>query len=111
MKALLKPLFTWFFSLFNVGMYLQSDMDSIVLKLRRLDIQEQADRIADLYFQLQLIETMKCVTMLLSLLALILANKDNIYYSVCWLNRKQKQLYNWLKNKTQTLKNKLQNPN
>jgi hypothetical protein len=111
MKVLFKNVFSWFLSLFNVSMYLDSDIDSITAKLRLLDIEKQADRIADLYFQLQLIETMKCTTMLLSLLALVLANKDNIYYSVCWLNRKCKRLYEWLKNQIKKLNKFIKNPN
>jgi hypothetical protein len=84
MKTLLKTIATWIISCFNVTLYLDSELDSIVLSLYHLEIKEQAMQLADIYRHIQLIESFKCFFMLLSVAFLFLANKETIYDSTLW---------------------------
>lgn len=88
MKTLLKNLATWLLGFFNVTLYLDSELDSIVLAMKKLEIKKQALQLAEIYRNIQLIESVKCFVMLLSVTFLFLANKETIYDSSVWCLKK-----------------------
>lgn len=93
MKAIPKPLVTWFLSLFNVGMYSVSDgIDSLVMKLNLVGLSKHADTILTLSQTIEyqqsimlLLDSFKCVCMVISLILLVLANKEILQSSYQWL--------------------------
>lgn len=88
MKTLLKNLVTWLLGFFNITLYLDNELDSIVLAMQKLEIKEQALQLAELYQSIQLIESFKCFIMLLSVTFLFLANKETIYDASIWCLKK-----------------------
>lgn len=86
MKALTKAVFTWFVSLFNVGLYQLNDgMDSLVLSLIRNGLEEQANELVYLYqlveYQQEIIvilDAFKCLIMMISVLFVFIVNQPRI---------------------------------
>lgn len=86
MKALTKAIFTWFVSLFNVGLYKMTDgIDSLVLSLMRNGVEEQANELIRLYqlveYQqdiLVILDLFKCLFMVISILFLFIVNQPRI---------------------------------
>ncbi len=99
----MKPFLTWLFSLFNVGLYMQSDVKNLVEQLHRLEITEQANKIAYLYGQLQLLAVIKLLLMIFSMILLFLINLDNVIYAVGWVSKQTTRLYQWSKAKFKKL--------
>lgn len=95
MKVLSKPL-TWILSLFNFGLFSLSDtIDSLVARLNFLGLKEQAEDIARLTEQIEfqqhiliILDGLKAVCMLISLVVLIVANLDQIKKASHWLKQK-----------------------
>lgn len=95
MKALTKPL-TWFLGLFNFGLWNLSDsIDSLVARLHFLGLKEQALDIARLTEQIEiqqeiliLLDGLKFICMLVSLVVLIVANVDQLKKAYQWLKWK-----------------------
>lgn len=86
MKALTKAVFTWFASLFNVGLYKMTDgIDSLVLSLMRNGVEQQANELIRLYqlveYQqeiLVILDVFKCLFMVISILFLFIVNQPRI---------------------------------
>lgn len=95
MKVLSKPL-TWILSLFNFGLYNLSDtIDSLVARLHFLGLKQQAEDIARLSEQIELqqhvlimLDGLKFICMLISLVVLIVANLDQLKKACNWLRAK-----------------------
>jgi ABC-type enterochelin transport system permease subunit len=92
MKVISKPL-TWVLSLFNFGLYNLSDtIDSLVARLHFLGLKEQAEDIARLTEQIEfqqhilvMLDGLKFICMLVSLVVLIIANFDQLKKAYQWL--------------------------
>lgn len=86
MKALTKAVFTWFVSLFNVGLYKMTDnIDSLVLALMKNGVEQQANELIRLYqlveYQqeiLVILDLFKCLFMVISILFLFIVNQPRI---------------------------------
>jgi hypothetical protein len=109
MKALLKPIFTGFFSLFNVGIYLSDGVDSLIQKLNFLGLENQANEIVRLYelieFQTQVIlmlDALRTFLMLLSLLFLLVINYQLFKRCFFWFKNRSQRIYFFLKTKLKT---------
>lgn len=101
MKELIKPVFTWFVGLFNFSIYqfnAMDEMDSLILALQRNGVEKQANELLYLYqlvnYQqetLIMLETFKCLFMVISLLFVFILNLPRIcaVYSKCkyWYGR------------------------
>lgn len=93
MKTLPKTIITWFFGLFNIGIYSQSDaLDSLVPKLKLVGLSKHADTIAALSKTIEhqqdimiLLDGIKCFVMVFSLGVLIATNQDVIKITCQWL--------------------------
>lgn len=95
MKAFSKPL-TWFLSLFNFGLWNLSDtIDSLVARLHFLGLKEQAEDIARLSAQIEfqqyilvVLDGLKFLCMLVSLIVLVIANSDQLNKAWSWLKQR-----------------------
>lgn len=112
MKALSKPLVTWLLSLFNVGVYsISDDIDSLIFRLNLAGLEKHANTILILSQSIEaqqsiiiLLDSLKCVCMVISIVLLILANQQPIQAAYQWL---KKQLLNtrlFWGNKTKTFR-------
>lgn len=104
MKALFKACFTYLLSFFNIGLYQLGDsMDSLVLDLYRNGVEEQANELIKLYQAVEyhqgiliLLDSVKCLLMLLSLLFLLLLHYPKIMASLKGFYHKAQQAYHYL---------------
>lgn len=86
MKELTKAVFTWFFGLFNVGLYkMTNGMDSLVLALMKNGVEKQANELIHLYqlveYQqeiLVILDVFKCLLMVISIFVLFIVNQPRI---------------------------------
>lgn len=109
MKELTKPLFVWFVSLFNVGIYnfnLSDNIDSLIIQLRRNGIKHQANELVRLYEMVEynqqvlvFLDVFKCLFMLLSILFLFILNHVRLCTFFEKVFAKIKQGYQFIKNK------------
>ena len=110
MKEFLKPVFTWFCGLFPVGVYNLSDsIDSLIMKLRFIELKHQADEIVYLHQVIEeqqailvVLDLCKCLFMLLSLVLLFLANCEEIKANINWCIQKIKRIFNFIKTQLTT---------
>ena len=110
MKTLPKKLATWFFSLFNIGMYSQSDaLDSLVPKLNLVGLNKHADTIEALSKTIEhqqdiiiMLDGVRCVIMLISLAVLIATNQDAIKATYQCLKKFFVRLLSLLRKATKT---------
>jgi hypothetical protein len=104
MKAFSKPI-TWLLTFFNVGMYQLSDgIDSLIMKLRFGGLQSHADTIISLSQSIEhqqgiiiMLDALKCLFMLISLVFFFITNKDAICKFFKWFYTKFKTCYFSLK--------------
>lgn len=104
MKAFSKPI-TWLLTFFNVGLYQLSDgIDSLILKLKFTGLQNHADTIIILSQSIEhqqgimiMLDTIKCLFMLISLVFFFVTNQTIISTSFKWFQTKIKQFYSFLK--------------
>lgn len=109
MKALQKPL-NWLLTFFNVGVYNLSDtIDSLVQDLIFNGLKSQAEAIISLSQSIAhqqgiiiMLDTFKCLFMLISLVFFFMTNQAIICKSFKWIQSKFKQLYSFLKQKFKT---------
>ncbi|WMX16553.1 MULTISPECIES: hypothetical protein [unclassified Aureispira] len=109
MKALQKP-FNWLLTFFNVGVYNLSDqIDSLVQDLLLNGLKNQAEAIITLSQSIAhqqgiiiLLDTFKCLFMLISLVFFFVTNQAIIKQSFQWFQSKLKQLYSFLKQQLKT---------
>lgn len=86
MKALSKPFITWFLSLFNLGIYsVSDDIDSFIVRLKSKGLNDHANTIQTLSDTIEyqqsiiiVLDGIKCIFMVISLVLLILANQNQI---------------------------------
>jgi hypothetical protein len=105
MKAFSKPI-TWLLTFFNVGVYQLSDgIDSLIMKLKFTGLENHADTIIVLSQSIEeqqgimiMLDTVKCLFMLISLVFFFITNQAIICSSLKWLQIKFKQLYFITKN-------------
>lgn len=99
MKELIRPLFAWFVSIFNVGIYkfnVINDLDSLILELQKNGVEQQANELVHLYelltYQqeiLLILDVFKVLFMLLSIVFLFIINQPIIcrffraFYAKC----------------------------
>ena len=103
MKEILKPIFSWLLGLFNFGVYIGDGIDSLILQLYSLKLENQANEIVHLYETLQWLEVIKTILMLTSLIFLYLANQHTINKFLYWSWTKIKTAYHFLKTKFKQL--------
>ena len=53
MKEIVKPVLTWLLGLFNVGVYMDDGIDSLLMTLQYLELEEQANEIVHIYYTMQ----------------------------------------------------------
>jgi len=117
MKSFSKPFVTWFLSLFNFGVYNLSDtIDSLIVRLRFLGLKEQAQDIARLTAQIELqqstlimLDGLKLVFMLISLVVLIVTNLDQISKAFNWGKQKWSSCYKYLSKLLSAIKTAIKN--
>ncbi len=109
MKELLKPIFTWFLGLFNVGIYLTDEVDSLIHKLNFLGLKNQANEIVRLYQLIEqqsqvilMLDVIRTFLMLLSLVFLFIINYQAFIKAYNWLKRTTKRTYFFIKTKLKT---------
>ena len=110
MKEFFKPVFTWFCGLFPVGVYNLSDsIDSLIMKLRFIELKHQADEIVYLHQVIEeqqtilvVLDIVKCLFMLVSLVLLFLANGEEIKANFSWCYQKIKRIFIFIKTKIKT---------
>lgn len=103
MKEILKPIFSWLLGLFNFGVYIVDGIDSLILRLYSLELENQANEIVHLYETLQWLEVIKALLMFISLIFLYLANHHTINRFLYWSWTKIKTAYHFLKTKFKKL--------
>lgn len=99
MKSIPKLLISWLLSLFNIGMYsVSDDIDSLIIRLNHVGLKKHANTILNLSETIEyqqsvilLLDGLKCVCMVISLVLLTLANKEVI-----------QSFWHWLKNQFST---------
>jgi hypothetical protein len=104
MKAFSKPI-TWLLTFFNVGVYQLSDgIDSLIMKLKFTGLQNHADSIILLSQSIEqqqgimiMLDTVKCLFMLISLVFFFITNQAIICSSFRWFQTKFKQFYSFSK--------------
>jgi hypothetical protein len=104
MKAFSKPI-TWLLTFFNVGVYQLSDgIDSLIMQLKFTGLQNHADTIIILSQSIEqqqgimiMLDSFKCLFMLISLVFFFITNKAIICSSFRWFQTKLKQFYSFLK--------------
>jgi predicted PurR-regulated permease PerM len=109
MKALQKPL-TWLLTFLNVGVYNLSDtIDSLVQDLLLNGLKNQAEAIISISQSIAhqqgiiiMLDTFKCLFMLISLVFFFVTNQAIICNFLKWLQSKFKQFYSFLKQKIKT---------
>ena len=107
MKELSKPILTWLLGLFNVGVYNLSDnIDSLVFKLRLMALEGQAEKIISLHQIIEaqqqtmvVLDGVKCLFMLLSLVLLFFTNQVTILNNLRWCYLKIKSFFSFFKTK------------
>ncbi|BDS12783.1 hypothetical protein [Aureispira anguillae] len=100
MKAFSKPL-TWLLTFFNVGVYNLSDnIDSLVIALKFTGLQDHANRIILLSEAIEyqqgimiLLDSFKCLFMLISLVFFFMTNQAIICKSFRWIQTQFKQFF------------------
>jgi len=100
MKAFSKPI-TWLLTFFNVGVYQLSDgIDSLIMKLKFTELENHADTIIILSQSIEqqqgimiMLDTIKCLFMLISLVFFFMTNQVLIGNSFKWFQIKIKQVY------------------
>lgn len=80
MREVVKGIFTWLLSFFNVGLYVRDrhDIDSLIYQLHKFGLQEDVYELESIYLSLIINESIKSLMMFLSLMCLFLANRKNI---------------------------------
>lgn len=104
MKALSKPI-TWLLTFFNVGLYQLSDgIDSLILQLQFNGLIHHADTIISLSQSIEyqqgiiiLLDTLKCLFMLISLVFFFITNQNTIVPFFKWLYTQFKTCYSSIK--------------
>lgn len=105
MKAFFSKPITWLLTFFNVGVYNLSDnIDSLILKLKFTGLQDHADTIINLSEAIEqqqgfiiLLDSFKCLFMLISLVFFFMTNQAIICQSFKWIQTKIKQFYSFSK--------------
>ena len=100
MKAFSKPI-TWLLTFFNVGVYQLSDgIDSLIFKLKFTGLENHADTIIILSQSIEqqqgimiLLDSFKCLFMLISLVFFFITNQAVICSSFKWFQSKIKSFY------------------
>lgn len=96
MREIAKTLLSWFLGCFNFGIYVgdPNSLDSLLSKLQKFGLQEQAYELEQVYLTLIINESLKTLMMFLSLMFLFLANLNTILYWLdkLWLNLKKAYL-------------------
>jgi hypothetical protein len=104
MKAFSKPI-TWLLTFFNVGVYQLSDgIDSLIMKLKVIGLQNHANTIITLSQSIEhqqdmiiMLDSIKCLFMLISLVFFFITNQALICNSFKWFQLKIKQSYSFSK--------------
>ncbi|WP_052600213.1 hypothetical protein [Aureispira sp. CCB-QB1] len=105
MKAFFSKPITWLLTFFNVGIYNLSDgIDSLILKLNFIGLNDHANTIITLSQSIEyqqgiiiMLDTLKCLFMLISLVFFFMTNQELICKSFKWLYHKFKHFYYYLK--------------
>ena len=110
MKEIVKPVLTWLLGLFNVGVYMDDGIDSLLMTLQYLELEEQANEIVHIYYTMQFFVWAKFFLMFLSVIFLYIANQGAIERAARWLWSKTKKAWQVFKKTIQKLfKTKQQN--
>ena len=102
---LLQKFSTWLLTCFNVGVYNLSDsIDTLVHQLRLLGLKDYANTIIQLSQDIEhqqgiiiMLDTIKCLLMVLSLVLLYLTNQHLICKSILQIKNKFQQFYSYCK--------------
>ena len=110
MKEIVKPILSWFLGLFNFGVYMDDGIDSLLIALRHLELEEQANEIVRTYYTIQFLVWAKFMLMFLTVIFLYIANQGVIRQAAFWLWSKTKRAWQAFKKTIQKLfKTKQQN--
>ena len=100
----LKMIFTYFFSLFNVGMYMSDRLDSLIMVMRYARLEEQANQVVMFQSITLMIESARLLMMLISLCFLFLIHRQTLADIF-------KPRWNWFKDQVSIFTTKLKHLN
>ena len=87
MKELVRNTFFWFLGFFNFGIYMDDgEIDSLVYKLKLLNLTEEAEELSMVYNTVIINETLKTILMCVSLFVMWIVHHKIIinWFINCW---------------------------
>lgn len=110
MKEIVKPILSWLLGVFNFGVYMDDGIDSLLITLQYLELEQQANEIVRIYYTMQFLVWAKFLLMFLSVIFLYVANQGAIERAARWLWSKTKKAWHSIKKTIRKLfKTKQQN--
>lgn len=82
MKELFRFIASWVAGLLNFNLFLTDDIDSLLLKLRIIELRENANEIQHIYTIQMILEATKCAFMFFSCIMLYLLNQHEFELAV-----------------------------